>query len=238
MIRLGLPGLPLPVSAGGSGRGLVDLCLVAEELGATALSTPLLTSTALGAYPLLWSDDAPASANWIGRLASGESIATAAILDGAAQNEWSAPTVRGAAEGDGWRLTGTKTLVPYAAVADVVILTAQLDDAGPALFAVPGDALLLSHSKLRVVGGDPLYVTNLDGLLIGRDALLATGAEATALLGRALDVASVLSVAYATGLARGALGLAVEYAAERHQFGRPIGALQGVAFRCADRHSQ
>lgn len=234
MAQRGWPALALPTSAGGSGAGLLGFTIVAEELGACGLASPLLTSTT-GALALL-AAGTPAASRWLPRLASGEAIATVAFLESSATSEWASPSVCGLPDGaGGWTLSGTKTLVPYAEVADVMVVTAKLGGRGEALLLVePKISSGLRSSRLTTIGADPLSEVTFDGVAVSEDQVLATNGEALAIIGSVLDTATVASVAYAVGLSRTAMHLAADYAREREQFGRKLGSLQAVAFRCAD----
>ncbi len=138
---------------------------------------------------------------------------------------------RAAATANGWRVTGAKRLVPDLAGATDVVLTAETGD-GVALFRVRR-----AHRDVTVVPR-----AGLDGLRRMAD-LRCNGAPGE-LIGAVADTpravrqlrwrAMTLLAAEAVGVARRAYHLAGEHAKVRRQFGRPIGAYQGVAFRVAD----
>ena len=218
---------------GGRGAGIGGLSHVAEEMGAAATSSPLLSSTAFGTLPISWSAASSATRKWLPGLLAGEVIASPAIMEMPAQNEWASPRLRGSAKGDQWILYGQKVLVPYAAVASLFLVSAELEGLGRALLVVPSSAAV-APTKVRVVGGDPLYLVDFEEVAVMSEDILATNGEADELFGCALDVATVTSVAYGVGLARGALQLAIDYAKTREQFGKVLGSLQGVAFRCSE----
>jgi alkylation response protein AidB-like acyl-CoA dehydrogenase len=214
---------------------LAGLCIVAEELGAVGLASPLLPSVTTGAL-VLAAAGTPLAQTWLPRLASGQAIATSALLEGPATNEWTPAHLNGAARGGGgWVLSGTKTLVPYAEIADVIVVTGNLEGRGEALLLVERrNADALRCSRLTTIGADPQSEVTFDGVSVTDDNILATNGDALSIIGAALDAAAVASVAYAVGLSRTALALAADYLREREQFGRKLGSLQGVAFRCAD----
>jgi alkylation response protein AidB-like acyl-CoA dehydrogenase len=218
--ELGWPGLALPAGVGGTGQGMLELALVAEEMGRAACSCPLLPSTTLVALPVLWAGSDSQRARWLPALARGEAIGAPALLEPGMRDEWGsvATTVAGG------RVTGSKTLVPYAAIADVLVVST---DGG--LVLVDTGAPGVSVRRQAVLGGDPLYEVAFDG---AECAPLA--APASRVLARALDHAAVAAVAYATGLVDAALSLSVRHARDRVQFGRPIGSFQAIAHRCAD----
>lgn len=232
LCSLGWPGLALSEEHGGSGRGLFELALVAEELGRAAASCPLLPSTTLVALPLAGAPQSGPARRWLPALAGGASVgALAHVEPGGGGDEWAAPALEPARHGGGWHLSGAKELVAYAEVADVLLVSVRLGPGGVGLVAVepgrPGVGLQRQHA----LGGDPLYRVELD-VEIGDDDVVAD--DAGELLRRSLDAAAAVSSSYAAGLAASALELSVAHAQGREQFGRPIGAFQAVAHRCAD----
>lgn len=237
---LGWPGLVLPEEVGGSGRGMVELALVCEQLGRAAVSCPLLTSTTLVALPLWWAAPEALRRRWLPALAEGAAVGALAHLEpDSPDDEWAAP-VMALAGGSGkrWRLAGAKHLVPFATVADVLLVSARLEGRGTVLAAVePGPGTTLSRQ--RTLGGDPCWRVDFD-VEIGEDDLLSAGPDGAGasdghgVLRRAIDHAVVAATAYAAGLAARALELSVAHACDRWQFGRPIGAFQAVAHRCAE----
>jgi alkylation response protein AidB-like acyl-CoA dehydrogenase len=220
MCDLGWTAMGVPEPAGGLGS-IVDLCLVCEENGRVALSSPLVTTVAAGALPLA------ASGRPVDELLSGARIATMALLEEGSASEWSPPHLTGARSEDGWTLSGRKILVPWANVADVFVFSCYLEDRGPSLATVPRDALSILDNE--ILGGDRRSRVELDGIAIDESDLLDYD-----LLAHSLDVQTVLNIALAVGLCDQALSLSVQYANERHQFGKPIGAFQAVSYRIVD----
>jgi alkylation response protein AidB-like acyl-CoA dehydrogenase len=202
----GWAGLALPDDCGGAGRGVLELTVVAEEVGRALAMSPLLVSTTLGALPILWRGSAQQRSRWLPALASGEAIVTMA--------EHEAP-------GD-----ATRILVPFAAVADAIIVVA--DDQ---LWLV--DAAELETQRHRTLGGTPLYSVTLER---DRGEPLGSG-DAAAVVASAFDHTAVVHLASAVGAAERALELTADHARARHQFGRPIGSFQAVAHRCVDMRS-
>jgi alkylation response protein AidB-like acyl-CoA dehydrogenase len=207
---------------------------VAEELGRVAFPSPLLTSVALGALPLIWAGSDLHRQRWLPPLARGEAIATMAVVEPGGGDEWTSPRTAGKRQGANWQLSGTKILVPYAANADLLIVSATLEGPGLSLIALERTMPGIKFERHRAVGGDPLYTVSFDRVAFTPVPVLDCGARTRAVLDRALDHAAVLQAAYAVGLCERALSLAVAHVSAREQFGRPIGSFQAVAHRCAD----
>src|SRR5579885_3372660 len=234
LCELGYPGLVLPEQYGGSGGKILDLAIVAEELGRVAFPSPLLTSVALGALPVLWSGNDWQCDKWLPGLARGEVIATMALVEPGGGNEWSALRTTAQRFTTNWRLSGAKIVVPYADSAHLILVAAMMPEPGLALIALERGAPGIKCERHRAIGGDPLYNVSLEKVTLTPAAVLNPNADGRALLDRALDHAAVLQAAYAVGLCERALSLAVSHVSTREQFGRPIGAFQAVAHRCAD----
>jgi alkylation response protein AidB-like acyl-CoA dehydrogenase len=231
---LGWNAIALPADEGGSSGSILDMTVVAEELGRSALTVPLTATLACAALPLLWSSNDDLRRRWMPSLAAGDAIGTAALLGPAAGDEWCSPSVHGHRASGGWALRGLKTMVPYAASADVILTPAILEDAGESLVAVASDSPGLVWSRQATVGGHPTYEVSYNGVHITDAQTLATGDDRRAILNRAIDHATVLELAYAVGLCEAALSLSIAHVSTREQFGRQLGAFQAVAHRCVD----
>jgi alkylation response protein AidB-like acyl-CoA dehydrogenase len=198
-------GLRVPEARGGSGAGLFDAVLLAEQVGRHLAPAPLVEC--LVATQALARVEAPFAQELLGRALAGDAVVTLAL--------------RSSVEGD-------PQIVPAGAVADAVI-------------GIDGDALVV------VTRGDdqPVALANLGDAPVARWSLssaprggervvLATGDDARRSFDMAREEWRLLTAAALYGLARRALDIAAEYASERIQFDRPIGAFQGIAHPLAD----
>jgi alkylation response protein AidB-like acyl-CoA dehydrogenase len=220
---LGVPGLAIPTAHGGSGLELLDVALAAEELGWACTPGPFL-ACALAVAALRAGASAEAQARWLPGIARGELILTLAL--GEEGDEWEA--TRLATRARAGALIGRKLLVPYAGVADAILVAAQ-DDDGPGLWLVERGAPGLEVMPLQ--GTDMtrrVSAVELDGVPGVR---VASGRTA---IDRARDAGLVLLAADAYGGARRCLDMTAKYALTREQFGQPIGAFQAVKHQLAD----
>ena len=220
---LGVAGLLVPVEHGGSGLQLLDVALAAEELGRACTPGPFL-ACAMASAALLASDDAGAQARWLPRIAAGSVVATVAICEGI--DEWDAGSMKTRAR-DG-KVDGEKALVPYAAIADM-ILVAATDDAGPGLWLVERDAPGLTVTP---VNGTDMTRRVATVQLQGTPAIKVASGRVAA--DRARDAGLVLLAADACGGSRRCLDMTAQYSLTREQFGQPIGAFQAVKHQLAD----
>jgi alkylation response protein AidB-like acyl-CoA dehydrogenase len=207
--ELGWPGLVVPEEHGGLGLGTIELVVLQEQLGYALAPTPYLSTVAAGLLiAAAGSDDQ--RARWLPPLASGEARGTVAVWD----------------EDAGWSpmpsMTdprGTKIGVPDAAAADVLVVAGAdgrhwLAEPGAATVTpTPGIDTTRRLSTVELDGGDEM----------------PGGPE----LDRAYQRIATAVAAESVGIAQRTMEMAVQYAKEREQFGRPIGAYQAVSHACA-----
>lgn len=227
--ELGLQGLVVPEELGGAGVGLVELAIVLEEFGRRLVPAPFL-STALATLALL-DGDPDVVAEPLTGIAEGSLVATPAFAED--DGSWHASDVacRAVQSVEGWRLHGAKSYVGDGMSADLFVVAARTPS-GVGFFLVDADAAGLSRQALEVFDlTRPLARLELDGVE-GRP--LATGGADAAAIERFLDRARIAVAAEQAGSADFALGMAVEYAKDRVQFGRAIGSFQAVKHMCAD----
>jgi acyl-CoA dehydrogenase len=223
----GLLGVALPTDLGGSGLGLVEQCLVLEQVGRTVAPVPVLASCVLGALPIATYGSEALRTRWVPPTISGEAVLTAALVE-PANRQPEHPTTVATPDGDGWRLTGVKTCVPAGTVAAAIVVSATIDGGGAGLFLVEPGAEGLTIEGQRVTNRDLEAQLTLDGVT----AELVT--DDAAALPWLLERATVGLCAQAAGVVGRALELTAAYAKERVQFGRPIATFQAVGQRAAD----
>jgi alkylation response protein AidB-like acyl-CoA dehydrogenase len=226
-VEVGLQGLHLPVGAGGTGLGWIELAVALEEAGAALLCAPLLATTTAAAV-ISATDDPGLAGDVLPAIAAGRCVATLALAEDAGR--WDEGGVATRAVGSperGWRLEGHKSYVVDGGAADLLVVAARVESGEVALFLVDGDASGLSREPLATVDQTRKQA---------RLRLAATPARALpgVSMAAALDLAAVALAAEQVGGARRCLDAAVDHAGRRVQFGRPIGSFQAVKHLCAD----
>ena len=226
MAELGWPGLALPEDHGGQGLGIVELAVVFEEMGYALATTPLLSNTVAGlALALCGSEEQ--KAEFLPQLAGGEKRGTVALFDAGS------PAVIGEFEmeaqpgGDGVVLEGEKVLVLDAEAADFLIV-ATAD--GKRHIVETGQAGVSIERESSIDPTRRLYSVRFGGIEVPAERTLPADADDYFPV---LHRVCVALAAELTGIAQRTMEMAVSYAKERQQFGRPIGSYQAVSHRCA-----
>jgi alkylation response protein AidB-like acyl-CoA dehydrogenase len=226
MAELGWAGLALPEEWGGQGLGIVDLAVLFEEMGYALAPSPLFSNTVVG-LALAQSSSDEQKERWLRPLAEGSARGTQAMVDAGSTGVPGAYPMKAESAGDGVVLNGKKELVADAAGA-AFFLVATSDGRR---HIVPADADGVSVSpEISIDTTRRLSTVNFDGVKVPADQTLpGQGADFEAVFLRG----AVALAAESTGIAQRALDMAVAYAKDREQFGRPIGAYQAVSHRCA-----
>ena len=226
MAELGWPGLALPEEWGGQGLGIVELAVLFEEMGYALAPSPLLSNTVAGLVLATVGDDAQRE-RWLAPLARGELRGTPALFEAGTSATIGEFGMEAKGDGDGVVLDGEKVLVMDAASADFLVVATA--DGRRHLVERDADGVTVVPEKSI----DPtrrLYAVRFEGVRVAPEATLAGGqGDYEPVLWRACTAIAAES----TGVAQRTMEMAVEYAKERQQFGRPIGAYQAVSHRCA-----
>jgi alkylation response protein AidB-like acyl-CoA dehydrogenase len=180
---------------------------------------------------LIHSGDDAAKAEYLPGIADGSTIATLAYTEPNGRWDAEAVTMTATGSGDSWTLDGEKLYVLDGHTANLII-TAAKTPAGISHFAVDGDAPGLTRTALSTMDQTrkqaKLEFSNVEGTLIGTDG------AGWNVLSTVLDLAAVGLAAEQVGGAQMCLDMAVQYAKDRVQFGRPIGSFQAIKHKCAD----
>jgi alkylation response protein AidB-like acyl-CoA dehydrogenase len=230
--RLGLHAMAIPEEYGGAGYGFAEQAVVLEEMGRSLLRAPYLSTVVLAATALLQGDDEASRQEWLPRIAAGEIVASLAHVEDDGDWSASAPRTRATADGDSWRVTGSKSFVIDGAQADLLLVLARGGDVGDVLVAVDTrSGGVTAHDVPALDLTRRLATVTLEGAS-GR--AVAVGARAREVLDGTLRVGAAALACEQVGGAERCLEMTVEYAKVREQFGVPIGSFQAVKFMCAD----
>src|SRR5881628_2197865 len=181
MAQLGWLGLALPETYGGSGLGMVETAILLEELGRAAYPGPYWpTVLAAGAIEAAGTD--AQKKRWLAAIATGDARATLALLDADLDWDPAAMTTRAEKTAKGWALSGTKRFVPWAHVANVLLVPARAPE-GPTLFLVDPSASGLRLSPVQGMDPAARWVhLEMDKAPAALDAVLGAPGQAAPLL--------------------------------------------------------
>jgi alkylation response protein AidB-like acyl-CoA dehydrogenase len=234
MAEMGLHGLTVSDSYGGQGLGMVELALVLDEMGRAAYPGPYFSTTVLAAGAIAASGQSDQMARYLPDIAGGRTRATLALLEGALSWQTSGVGLRAEKRGDGYVLSGIKRFVPWAHVADLVIVVARTAH-GVTLFAVPRDASGLSGSRnVEMDRTNPTSTLTFKDVAVPADAVIGEVDQGWAIVDAVLQRAAVAASAEMLGASRRCMDMSVEYAKVRQQFGQPIGMFQAIKHACAE----
>jgi 3-oxocholest-4-en-26-oyl-CoA dehydrogenase beta subunit len=228
----GVLGAALPERVGGGGGGVIEQCRVLAELGRGVAPVPMVGAIAMGAGAVARFGTDEQQQRWARPAAEGSLLLTAALVE-EGQPALDAPTTHAEHSDDGWLLTGAKTTVPGAMVADAVLVPAATGE-GVGVFVVPTDSPGLTREPQVVVDGDREAALTLQQVPVGHDALLGSPEDGAAVVRWTLDHGVLATCALQLGTVARALEMTAEYAKQRVQFGRPVGSFQAVSQRLAD----
>jgi alkylation response protein AidB-like acyl-CoA dehydrogenase len=231
---LGWTSLLVPEELGGgnvSGNGVADLALVAELIGKTVAPGPLHpVSTVLAG--LVEAADGHETA--IEALVSGELIASWAVYEPGRGWAPLQSAVTATATQTGFRIDGVKDRVEAGAESGVVLVVAQSED-GVRQFLVPTDAPGVTVEPHRSVDLVKRYARiGFDGVEVDQSAAVGVGEQTAALVARQSQIAMALQCAEIVGILDTVVEFTIQWAFDRHSFGRPLASYQALKHRFAD----
>ena len=245
---MGLLGIPYPEDEGGAGLDTLAYAIAVEELSRVwgSLGIIVAAHTSLGCGPLHLAGTPEQKERWLVPMAQGRVLGAYGLTEPEAGSD-SGGTRTTARHEDGpdggsWVIDGRKRFITNAGQAGTYVVTARTgsrDDGSPEIsaFIVPADTQGFSIGRLEEKMGLHASATGellFDGCRVPAAQMLGERGDGWRIFLKVLDGGRISVGAMAVGLAQAALDASVAYARERQQFGRPIGAFQGVAFMIAD----
>jgi len=234
--QLGLLGLLIPEEYGGSAQSLLETALVYEEFGRALAPSPHFPSAVLGAGAILAAGSEKQKRDWLPKIASGEAILTPAWLEPRRGFGPRGVQLRAEASEGGFLLTGEKRHVPFASSATRLLVLARTGagstDLG--LFLVDPSSAGISLKQQRSLAADTQYDVRFAGVRVQAESQIGTFGSAWATWDLVMHDAIILLAAWAIGGAERALEITVQYAKDREQFDKPLGAFQAISHYLAD----
>jgi alkylation response protein AidB-like acyl-CoA dehydrogenase len=224
----GLLGIGLPEAYGGGGLGFLEVCIVAEQVGATVAPVPMVP-TAVAALTIAEFGDDEQRARWLPGAANGETILTLALQE-PNNDDPTAPTTRADVGRDGWRLSGTVHCVQAAHLAAGMLVAARTG-VGVGLFLVDPHGDGVTRTRAVATNGEPVFHLDLDG---ASGEPLGDPVDGVRVITWTVEHALAALCVVQVGVSERSLRMTAEYASTREQFGHPIAGFQAVSQRAAD----
>jgi len=238
MADLGWLGLVYAEKYGGVGGSFFDLSILFEEMGKVLLPSPFFCSAVLSGLLISEAGDEKVKETCLPPLITGERILTLALLDEGGRFDFRDLKMVARGRGDGsYVLTGTRILVPYANVADEILVCAKIADSGaggPTVFRTSGKSGVRIIPLDTPLTGEKLFAVLYEEAPLTRGDVLGVPGKGIDYLQRIMPRAVVCKCAEMVGGLARVVEMTVGYVKERRQFGRPLGALQAVQHYCAD----
>ncbi|HEY3058614.1 MAG TPA: acyl-CoA dehydrogenase family protein [Chloroflexota bacterium] len=230
MAEMGLHGVAIDPKHGGQGLGAIEQALVLDEMGRTAYAGPYFATAVLAAAAL----SAGGDTKLLPKIADGSLKSTVAVLENAVSWQPSAVQMRATRDGNDFVMNGTKRFVPWAHVADKIIVVARTDDGTTAFVLDAGVQGLTQTPNQEMDHTSKTSTLQFDDVRVGADAVLGEINRGWDVIGPMLQRAAIGASAEMLGAMRRCMEMSVEYAKVRHQFGQPIGMFQAIKHTCAE----
>ncbi|MED4202843.1 acyl-CoA dehydrogenase [Neobacillus mesonae] len=243
MGELGLMGIPIPEDYGGAAMDFTSYIIAIHELSKVSATMGVILSvhTSVGTNPIVYFGTEEQKQKYVPKLASGEYLGAFCLTEPSAGSDAASLKTRAVRDGNDYILNGSKVFITNGGEADVYIVFATTDSRlgtkGIAAFIVekntPGLVIGKDEKKMGLHGSRTVQLT-FDNMRVAAANLLGKEGEGFKIAMANLDAGRIGIAAQALGIAEAALEAASDYAKERHQFGKPIAAQQGIAFKLAD----
>ncbi|GAB6441194.1 acyl-CoA dehydrogenase AcdA [Bacillus luti] len=243
MAELGLTGIPWPEEYGGIGSDYLAYVIAIEELSRVCASTGVTLSahTSLAGWPIFKFGTEEQKQTFLRPMAEGTKIGAYGLTEPGSGSDAGGMKTIAKRDGDHYVLNGSKIFITNGGIADIYVVFALTDpeskQRGTSAFIVesdtPGFSVGKKESKLGI-RSSPTTEIMFEDCRIPVENLLGEEGQGFKIAMQTLDGGRNGIAAQAVGIAQGALDASVEYARERHQFGKPIAAQQGIGFKLAD----
>lgn len=243
---MGLPGLPVPEEYGGSGADGLTTAIALEALGYGCRDSGLVFSLCahlLSCVVPLWKHGNEAQKKrWLPGLCDGTLVGVHAMTEPESGSDAYTMHTKATRDGDGWRISGTKTFITNGPVADLVIAFAVSDaekgfHGGITAFLVEaGTPGFRTSQKIEKMGlrTSPFAELVFQDVRVGPEAVLGKPGAGAQQFQNSMDWERVCLFASHVGTMERLVEQSVEYARTRRQFGQPVGKFQAIQHKVAD----
>lgn len=238
LVELGVTALPVPEEYGGFNGSAVDMMVVMHEIGRGLVVEPYFSSV-VGAEFLKGS----AHAGLLAQIAEGKIKLASALQERHSRHELFNVRTSAIKDSDGFRISGSKTVVLHGAQADYLIVSVRSHGSeremdGISLLLLPANSPGIERRDYRTIDGQRAADIHFTNVHAPSSALLTEVGQAWFLLDRVADYAATLLCAEAVGAMEALNAATLEYLKTRQQFGVPIGKFQALQHRMAEMFMQ
>jgi len=234
MAELGWMGLPFGEENGGYGGTFLDLAVILEEIGRSALSSPYFSTVVVCGLLLQDCASREMKQEYIPKIVAGNCIASLALIGKNGDYSRDAVGVEAESSGNNYKLNGSAFFVPYAHVADNIICASKTPQ-GITLFMLDAEAAGIEAIRLKTITGEAHdCIVNLKNVEVA-------SAQVVGEVGKGWDYIETLLPKVSVGLSCESVGgmsevmeFTIDHLNQRRQFGRPLSAFQAVQHYCSD----
>jgi alkylation response protein AidB-like acyl-CoA dehydrogenase len=240
---LGFMGILVPESLGGSGLGYHEYIAIIEEISIVdpSIGLSIAAHNSLCTNHILSFGNEDQKAKWIPKLATGEWIGAWGLTEHNTGSDAGGMNTTAVKKGDQWVLNGSKNFITHGKSGDIAVIIARTgekgDSHGMTAFVIekgtPGFSSGKKEDKLGMRASETAELI-FDNCVLEASAVLGQVGEGFIQSMKILDGGRISIGALSLGIAKGAYQAALQYSKERHQFGKPISAFQGISFKLAD----
>jgi alkylation response protein AidB-like acyl-CoA dehydrogenase len=236
-------GILVPESLGGSGLGYHEYIAIIEEISIVdpSIGLSIAAHNSLCTNHILSFGNEDQKAKWIPKLATGEWIGAWGLTEHNTGSDAGGMNTTAVKKGDQWVLNGSKNFITHGKSGDIAVIIARTgekgDSHGMTAFVIekgtPGFSSGKKEDKLGMRASETAELI-FDNCVLEASAVLGQVGEGFIQSMKILDGGRISIGALSLGIAKGAYQAALQYSKERHQFGKPISAFQGISFKLAD----
>ena len=239
MADLGWLGLIYDDRYGGSGGEFFDLFVLFEEMGKAVLPSPFFCSAVFAGLLINEAGDEGVKKEILPGIIAGKKILTVGLRNEQGFYDHQDPALKAEEVGEGsFRINGTRLLVPYAHVADEIVVAANLrrgwNVSGPTLFKTKSQGPGVKLTPLSTITGEKYFAVTYTDYPAGLKDILGSPGKGAAVVEKVMDKLIALKCGEMVGGLSRVVDMTVDYVKQRVQFGKPLGVLQVVQHYCAD----
>jgi alkylation response protein AidB-like acyl-CoA dehydrogenase len=240
--EMGIPGLPVPAEFGGSGLDELSCAVALDALGYSGLVFSLCAHLLSCVVPIWKYGNEHQKRSYLPKLCDGTWIGVHAMTESESGSDAFALRTHAEADGDGYRINGTKTFISNGPIADLVIIFALTDakkgyHGGVTAFitetGVPGFRASQKFEKMGL-RTSPLGELVFEDLYVPAENVLGGVGGGSVLFTTAMDWERICLFASHVGTAERLLEQSIAYARSRKQFGQTISKFQAISHRLVD----